>query len=41
MAASKPMLLKALSALKRKGLLEPRLKAKSASTRPIDVKRTF
>ena len=35
------MLLKALSALKRKGLLEPRRKAQSASARLIDVKRTF
>ena len=36
-----PMLLKELSALKRKGLLEPRRKAQSASMRLIDVKRTF
>ena len=35
------MLLKVLSALKRKGLLEPRRKAQSTSARLIDVKRTF
>ena len=36
-----PELLKALSALKRKDLLEPKHKAQSASVHLIDVKHTF